>query len=797
MSRERRKNTLADSEIFHQVHNPTPDDESARAVAPADKAVRAPSFRHNPSPRGLGLYPQPGARSLEDWEVEDFVLLATVDGDLYATDRKTGKVRWHLEVEQPMVETKHFRSNNSVLNEDYDPVDHYLWVVEPNRNGGLYLLVPNDDPENAVGPSIFPMTYTVKEMVDNSPYFDKDKNIKYTGDKKTRLVTMNAATGQVVGWFGTGEDNISELLCSKPNGLPDTESEECSNSATITLGRTEYIVTIKRGDGRLIASLKYSEWGPTTADNDLIRQHRDTSDHCYVATQHDGSVYGFDFSRHFDNEDPTFAQKFASPVARVFDILSRATPGSDSDLRALPQPPPPEHAMDRREGVDHVFINRTAGGSWYALPGERYPLIIQAPAAPVHTSSSFEMWETMDEAEISKALIGRHRLPGNIEDPRTGRIWHPSLPGPLDSLPAEPSDPGSQVGGGVEASEPSPSLPGDYMKRLPGMASDKVIDLVSNPLAILIGFICLFVFQKDLRRWWNSANKAEQYQKPHVQVEKSGEDASISTEARQEEEEEDKEPLKLKGEQKKEAGEPLKNEVEAEVQRQIVDDATSQTDEAALASATSTAVDNATAVDDTSDDASGPGEGRAASSVTFAEAAENLDKSEGDTPPPENGKSKKKAHRGRRGGQKHKKGKDRRDTSLSREDDPPQPTLDEAVKKAQNLGDRPRLEPDILTVTNDVEEVSGPVLKMGSLEVNMEQQLGTGSNGTVVFAGKWDGRDVAVKRMLVQFNEIASQETRLLRESDDHPNGKPSLPFLLPSLFRPQFVVVEHDDSNL
>jgi serine/threonine-protein kinase/endoribonuclease IRE1 len=42
----------------------------------------------------------------------------------------------------------------------------------------------------------------------------------------------------------------------------------------------------------------------------------------------------------------------------------------------------------------------------------------------------------------------------------------------------------------------------------------------------------------------------------------------------------------------------------------------------------------------------------------------------------------------------------------------------------------------------------------------------------VVFAGKWDGRDVAIKRMLIQFNEIASQETKLLRESDDHPNGR-------------------------
>ncbi len=83
------------------------------------------------------------------------------------------------------------------------------------------------------------MPYTIKEMVDSSPYDDAEQDIKWTGDKKTRLVTLNAATGQVVGWFGPGGDNINELRCSRPNGLADADSEECSGSATITLGRTE------------------------------------------------------------------------------------------------------------------------------------------------------------------------------------------------------------------------------------------------------------------------------------------------------------------------------------------------------------------------------------------------------------------------------------------------------------------------------------------------------------------------------------------------------------------------------
>ena len=59
-----------------------------------------------------------------------------------------------------------------------------------------------------------------------------------------------------------------------------------------------------------------------------------------------------------------------------------------------------------------------------------------------------------------------------------------------------------------------------------------------------------------------------------------------------------------------------------------------------------------------------------------------------------------------------------------------------------------------------------------------DQQLGTGSNGTIVYAGKFDGREVAIKAMLVKFYDVASQETKLLRESDDHSNGKHPLKYL-------------------
>ncbi|ANB15706.1 bifunctional endoribonuclease/protein kinase IRE1 [Sugiyamaella lignohabitans] len=48
--------------------------------------------------------------------------------------------------------------------------------------------------------------------------------------------------------------------------------------------------------------------------------------------------------------------------------------------------------------------------------------------------------------------------------------------------------------------------------------------------------------------------------------------------------------------------------------------------------------------------------------------------------------------------------------------------------------------------------------------------IGYGSQGTVVYRGFFENREVAVKRMLLNFYDLASQEVALLQESDDHPN---------------------------
>ncbi|XP_073416408.1 serine/threonine-protein kinase/endoribonuclease IRE2 [Dendrobates tinctorius] len=51
-----------------------------------------------------------------------------------------------------------------------------------------------------------------------------------------------------------------------------------------------------------------------------------------------------------------------------------------------------------------------------------------------------------------------------------------------------------------------------------------------------------------------------------------------------------------------------------------------------------------------------------------------------------------------------------------------------------------------------------------------KEVLGRGAGGTFVFRGRFDGRSVAVKRILPESFMLADREVQLLRESDEHPN---------------------------
>lgn len=75
-----------------------------------------------------------------------------------------------------------------------------------------------------------------------------------------------------------------------------------------------------------------------------------------------------------------------------------------------------------------------------------------------------------------------------------------------------------------------------------------------------------------------------------------------------------------------------------------------------------------------------------------------------------------------------------------------------------------------LIKTVSTKPISTKKLQIENNLIISDKILGYGSHGTVVYQGTFENRPVAVKRMLLDFYDIANHEVRLLQESDDHPN---------------------------
>lgn len=78
--------------------------------------------------------------------------------------------------------------------------------------------------------------------------------------------------------------------------------------------------------------------------------------------------------------------------------------------------------------------------------------------------------------------------------------------------------------------------------------------------------------------------------------------------------------------------------------------------------------------------------------------------------------------------------------------------------------------PTVANTSNHLRTGDSEEVQVGKISFSSSDVLGHGTAGTFVFRGKFDGRHVAVKRILPECFEVAEREVQLLRESDTHPN---------------------------
>lgn len=706
---------------------------TTEAPAGVNPAVRAPRPVRGSS-RHAGISSPHLARSLQDWEVEDFVLLATVDGSIHARDRNTGAPRWELQVEKPMVETRYYPQNNSVS--ESQKADHdFLWIVEPSRDGDIYVY-------NHVGNGLQKLHLTVKQLAeDMSPYESVDPAVVYNAEKKTKLYTVDAATGRITKVFGNGGTfGKSHQSCPKSTGLERLDEEECGPSTSFVLGRTEYTITIQNRDTtEPICTLMYSEWGPNNRDEDLHSQYSTTMDHKYVYSLHDGRIFGLDYTQTADKKR-SYTQKLSSPVARVFDVARPVGMDErDPQLVVLQQPVRPvvnelnSHAFSDR---NRIFVNQTDAGGWFALSESTYPLVTgRAQLAPCYDKTWLELKASGNLGSVThsrEAFIGVHDI--SEYEPWQGSGLTLSAPleaKVVDDVPVDVDVKPSTI--------PSLSIIGK--SRIIGSAAENAPDII-----IAIVFLVMVAFLSINRRILGKFAKQTLDLKKHFPITDPTLTSLPST------------PVISKA--------PWSGELHSAPLNQVDDVQEEIANIVPTASRRSTLGEPPVTPPRSRSGSVEEDRGRTETEygVRFADHSSAPEDGElVNSPQP----SKKKARRGVRGGVKHKKKKSNGKQEQSEAGEEP---LSELIRIASEPSVDTNIQKFNGTSMMETFTTGGTIIQIGHLQLDTLHVLGRGSHGTIVYKGSFGGREVAVKRMLLDFYDIASHEVRLLQESDGHPN---------------------------
>lgn len=716
-------------------------------------------------------------RLLNDCSLTDVLLVSDINGNLQGVHRYTGALLWTLPLNESLVKVL-----TNISNIDPSQAD-ILWLVEPSGDGALYYFTPR------YGLNKLPAT--IKELVMKSPFSLAGDDKIYTGTRKTSLYSINIRLGKIQSSFGLDEK------CPAPNTHYKLDSTINGDRDSILVGKTTYELAIfSKTVNQVVWNVTFSQWGPNNFDDDLVLQHTQSADNFAFSPIYDKSLLAIDKSL----GTPVWLSKIPSLAVSCFDVFY------DRKLSEFMMLPHPHNALKSEaprsdfntqpfRKQDHVFINRTeVSEEWFALSFENYPAYINS-APTLKYELDLMLWQAGDhrdesylesfhlntntDSAVADLLLGTHsvNLLSRVSSyrPESRFTGAPEVRGigdgiathEVDNLPATPEhflggwrpqqrtwnlESGlATVVGGVSVETKLPDSPLDiHVDKFPesllskGLIGRRIIEDVVI-LSLILLLVLLFgdpvryiiaIRQKVALQW------QEQLQSYPEELTVSLDASEVSaTDIRMVSEKIMSEdvPSPLEGPQLMEPiNEILKDTAEFEV--------SIESTEAKLSS-------DETLVGDVTPDVC----------ELDVDGDEEIDRVDPDQTP-------RRRKRGTRGGGKRggKKQKPKVAESVSPESGTtpvPLEVSEEVIESAAEIATKSLIPQTIVAA-----KISHKKLQMENNLVISDKILGYGSHGTVVYQGTFENRPVAVKRMLLDFFDVASHEVRLLQESDDHPH---------------------------
>lgn len=719
-------------------------------------------------------------RSLKDWQLLNVLLVSDIDGNLHGVERNTGASLWTLPLDEPLVQVSNNGAQSGLL-----PDSNMLWLVEPYQDGSLYYFSPQ------FGLNKLPTS--IKNLVMESPFSLKGDNKIYTGIRKTSLYTINLKTGQVINSFGSVEESCPAPNLYRPPSFSDDLTKE-----TIMLGKTTYELLIhNKNDPNIIWNITYSAWGPNNIDNDLIMQNVQSVDNLYFTPFYDKSLLALNRNA----AAPQWVNRLPSLAVNVFDIFKDLKrndqyvmlPHPLKVLNELQNTLTNEAALGSKNDI--CFINKTASGKeWFAMSMKNYPTLLKS-------------------APISHYQMGLYQLSAGTLDPTLKSYFHhlnvakpevePIINGahqiyhlvPLEMYQPQPKftdgEPVLQIGDG-ETRDKSPSThtrPPKIPDMIDGILFPHTQDHPGNNIATiiekgkeLIGSDKKHSHSLPIPLYGASDGPADS-RRSLLMVRRIAEDLIVSAVL-----------LVFFVAFGKLNGYISKNKItKKSTTLEAADDAQNQS----LSDHENSSLGSNAFNEEILDESENVETTKRVSILTPEDEMNKLSAEEkehpegppdiqtdGDPDSPEGEMvTKKKRKRGGRGGKRGGKGK-KANTSveleakgnLSAEDGSYENNDDESESSKYEEALTNEIETNRAIPTKSlVKSFKRPQSQPKKLQIDnnliiSDKILGYGSHGTVVFEGTFENRPVAVKRMLLDFYDVANHEVRLLQESDDHPN---------------------------
>lgn len=320
----------------------------------------------------FGLFPA-NIRSLDDFSIADYLIISDIEGNLHNVDRNSGNVIWSLPFDEPLIRLE---TNSSSPKDE----SNILWFVEPFEDGTLYYFT------SEFGMNKLPAS--IKDLVLGSPFSLTGDDKIYTGTRKTSLYTINIHTGEVVSQFGGDSDAISA-------GSADYKTAK-KDSDTVMIGKTLYELTIhSKSNKNTVWYVTYSQWGHNNIDNDLMVQNQKSIDEVYFTPFHDKSLLAI--NRQLGT--PTWISKLPALAVNVFDIF--ANKKAANNFVILPHPLQALNDLQINQELENgnkninnnlCFVNKTAeSGQWFAMSFRNYPTLIKSAPISQYQMTLFKL----------------------------------------------------------------------------------------------------------------------------------------------------------------------------------------------------------------------------------------------------------------------------------------------------------------------------------------------------------------------------------------------------------------------